>query len=111
MSNISGHVTRTQWQSCSSMPKAEKHGKSHRDWMRVTQVWNPRAATDPAAPAPTYAALQERVDGLRLVCDRELDGGHHRAAGVRRACTEVRVRTVGNQDKITAVTVKCTFCS
>lgn len=34
---------------------------------------------------------------------------------VLRACgepaTEVEVRTVGDQDKITAVTVKCTFCS
>ena len=36
----------------------------------------------------TYAVLQQRVDGLRLVRDGELHRRHHGAAGVRRACTQ-----------------------
>lgn len=37
---------------------------------------------------PTYAVLQQRVDGRRIVNDGELDGRHHCAASQRRTCRE-----------------------
>lgn len=84
--------------------------------MRFTQEWKiPEllATPKPSCPQlmplpkqPTYAAFQESINGLRLVCDRELDGSNHGAPGMRGACNGEGKLTVKNQErKITAITL------